>query len=403
MRNLFLKISLLINCLLINPAYSLPSLQLYIELTPDGGVLTPEPGVYGGPVEINRPITLDGQGKVTINAEGDDTVLSVRTNGAIIKGLHITGSGESFDQVDAGILVEGDDNLILDNNIDNVLFGIHLKGANGNLIKSNRIRSKPFEPSLRGEGLRMWNSHENQIVNNDIEQVRDNFITNSEANLFKGNKIRHSRIGLQLIFSHENQIIGNQISENGTGLMLLYSNDLLIENNSISHLRSFSGSAIAFKESTGVVAQFNQILHCAIGLSANAPVHPENIITLKNNRFAYNDVAMYFYGEKGGHIIHGNSFEQNLLDVQVSNTHTALHNDWKNNHWDLYQGFDRDNDGFGDTPYELYSYSDRIWRDRPMTQFFRGSPVLEAIDFAERLTTFSGPRILLRDPQPKLH
>ncbi len=27
---------------------------------------------------------------------------------------------------------------------------------------------------------------------------------------------------------------------------------------------------------------------------------------------------MYFYGEKGGHVIHGNLFEGNLLSVAVS-------------------------------------------------------------------------------------
>jgi len=378
-------------------------MQLYVELTPAGGVLRPEPGKYAGPVVINKPMTIEGQGRVTIDAEGDGTVLAIKSDDVTIRGLHLTGSGESFDKVDAAILVNGDDNIIENNRMDNVLFGIHLIGANGNTIKANQITSKDYEPSLRGEGLRLWNSYDNLIIDNKINKVRDVFITNSANNIIKNNYIKNSRIGIQLIFSPENQLIGNHITHNGTGLMLMYSNDLLIEGNHISHLRSFSGAGLAFKESNGVIAKNNKILHCAIGVSANAPVHPENILTLYNNRFAYNDVALYFYGEKGGHIIQDNRFEKNLIDVQVSSARTALHNDWKHNHWDTYEGFDRNEDDIGDTPYELYSYSDRIWRDRPMTQFFRGSPVLEAIDFAERLTSFSEPKMILRDPEPKFH
>ena len=183
---------------------------------------------------------------------------------------------------------------------------------------------------------------------------------------------------------------------------MFYSNDLLIKNNTISHLRSFSGAALAFKESNGVQVTENQILHCAVGVTANSPVHAENILTLINNRFAYNDVALYFYGEKGGHVIRGNRFEQNLTDVRVSAVSTALGNIWQENYWDRYRGFDMDNDGIGDMPHEQFIYSDRIWMDRPMTQFFRGSPVMEFIDFVERLSSFSPPQMVLRDATPRV-
>lgn len=389
--------------LVYKPAFGLPPLQLYVELTPEGGVLHPPPGRYAGPVIITKPITIEGQGKVIIDGEGAGTVLTIRASNSVIRGLHLTNSGDSFDQVDAGVLVEADHTLIENNKIDHVLFGIHLRGANENIVRGNYISSKPNEISMRGEGLRMWNGYDNVIEYNNFENVRDVFITNSSNNRFQANRISNSRVGIQLVFAHENEIIGNVINRNRTGILLFYSNDLLIKENHISHLRSFAGAALAFKESTGVVVRNNQILHCAVGVTANAPVHPENILSLYDNRFAYNDVALYFYGEKGGHIIQGNRFEQNILDVRVSAPTTALGNIWKYNHWDLYEGFDNDQDGIGDTPYEQYIYSDRIWMDRPMTQFFRGSPMMEVIDFVERLTSFSEPRMVFRDPSPKLH
>lgn len=388
---------------ILNPAQALPPLQLYVEITPENGVLQPPPGTYAGPVVITKPITIEGNGKVIVDGEGEGTVLAVKANGSVIRGLQVVNSGDSYDQVDAGILVEADHAIVENNKLDNVLFGIHLSGANDNIIRGNYITSKKNDISLRGEGLRLWNSYDNLIEFNNVEAVRDNFITNSSNNRLHYNRISNSRIGLQLVFSHENEIIANVIHQNRTGILLYNSNDLTISKNRISHLRSFAGAALAFKDSTGVMVSDNQILHCAEGVTANAPLQPENFLTLYNNRFAYNDVALYFYGEKGGHVIQDNRFEQNLLDVRVSSPTTALANVWKNNYWDLYEGFDTDLDGVGDTPYEQYIYSDRIWIDRPTTQFLRGSPMMEVIDFIERLTSFSEPRLVFRDPEPKFH
>ena len=65
--------------------------------------------------------------------------------------------------------------------------------------------------------------------------------------------------------------------------------------------------------------------------------------------------------------------------------------------------FDEDLDEVGDTPYELYVYADRIWQDVPYAQFFKGSPVLEVMDFLERLAPFTEPRLLVRDDSPSKH
>ncbi len=89
-------------------APALPPLQLYVELTPAGGTLRPEPGTYSGPVVIRKPITIEGEGEVTIDAGGEGTVLSILADGATVRGLHLTHSGTSHDSVDAGILVKAD-------------------------------------------------------------------------------------------------------------------------------------------------------------------------------------------------------------------------------------------------------------------------------------------------------
>jgi len=69
-------------------------------------------------------------------------------------------------------------------------------------------------------------------------------------------------------------------------------------------------------------------------------------------------------------------------------------------YWDDYEGFDLDNDGVGDKPYELYSYADRIWMDVPAARFLQGTPVMAVLDFLERLAPFTTPDMLVRDSSP---
>jgi nitrous oxidase accessory protein len=384
--------------------FALPSLQIFVDVTPMGGTLRPPPGVYAGPVVISRAITLDGQdGQVVIDSEGEGTVLTIRGDNVTVRGLRLTHSGDSHDQVDAGLLIEADKALVEDNVLDDVLFGIHIRQGNDNVVRRNKVSSRPYEPSLRGEGFRMWYSRGNLIEENEFYQVRDLLITNSAENRIIGNSIEKSRVGMEFVFSPDNQVHGNRISENTTGIVVLYSNGMDIRNNRLQHMRSPSGSALAIKESSQMQVEGNEIIHCAVGLTANTPTHAENILYLRNNTFAYNDVAMYFYGEKGGHIVHNNHLRDNLTHVAVSAPTSALANDWRNNLWDDYQGFDRDGDGIGDTPHDIHLYADRLWMDRPMTRFFRGSPVLEVIDLMERLAPFSEPDMILSDPTPRMN
>lgn len=378
-------------------------LQLLVDLTPAGGTLRPPPGVYVGPLVLSRPITLEGGGKVTIDAQGKGSVLVIRADGASVRGLRLTGSGASFDNLDAGVLIQADRVLVEDNVIDDVLFGVHIQQGDGNTLRRNEISSKPEVPSLRGEGVRIWYGHENLIENNHIHHTRDLLLTNASENRIVGNDLHDNRISMEFIYSPDNLISDNRISRNDTGIVAIYSDDLRIENNNISHIRNTGSSALAIKESSQVRILGNTILHNAKGLTANSPIFPENILYLEGNTFSYNDVAMYFYGEKGGHVIHDNRFLENLTTIAVSHLASARSNDWRGNQWDDYEGFDRDGDGYGDTPHRINLYADRIWMDRPVTRFFRGTPIMGTIDFMERLAPFSDPGTILTDAMPRLY
>ena len=171
---------------------------------------------------------------------------------------------------------------------------------------------------------------------------------NSTDNRIIGNSIRDGRIGMEFIFSPGNEVRDNEIVGNVTGIVVIYSDELTITGNRMLKLRQHTGFGLSIKESSHVLVENNELVHCAIGFVVNAPIHPENITQLRNNLFAYNEAAMFFYGDRGGHVIEGNRFDNNHTDVLVSSASSAVHNKWLGNIWDSYQGFDQDQDGVGD-------------------------------------------------------
>ncbi|HJW26000.1 MAG TPA: nitrous oxide reductase family maturation protein NosD [Rhodocyclaceae bacterium] len=377
-------------------------LQPWLDTALPGAVIRLLPGVYTGPAIITKPLTLEGDGKAIIDAGGKGTVLTVKANGVTLRGLVLRGSGDSHDAIDGGLMVEGRGHRIENNVIEDVLFGISLHQVTDSVVRGNRIRSRPVDSADRGDGIRIWYSTHNRIENNDIGQIRDITVSNSPRNRFVGNTVRDSRRALNFLFANRSLVEGNLFERNSTGIVALNSDGLLIRNNRILHAMDASGAGVALKETSAALVEGNDIVHCAHGIMADSPSNPLNRIVFHGNRIAHNVTGVYFYGEKGGHIAIGNRFQSNLWPVSVVGNGDPLNDTWWGNYWDDYEGFDRNGDGVGDTPHEVYAYADRIWMATPASKFFRSSPVLELLDFLERLAPFSTPDLILRDPAPRL-
>jgi nitrous oxidase accessory protein len=380
-----------------------PSLQALIDATPKGATLRLAPGVYQGPASVLAPIVIDGGHAAIIQGDGNSTVLSVQANDVTLRGLHLRGSGDSHDRVDAGLLLQGDGHRVEDNDFEDVLFGIHLKAVNYSIIRGNRVTGKPLAVGLRGDAIRMWNSHDNRVDRNEFVRARDITLTNSPRNLIVQNRFTDGRYGMHLIFSPQVRIEGNHLTHTGTGIVGLYSPELTIARNHIAHALTDGGAGIVIKESPRSVVENNQVLHCAVGLKADASLDVDGALVVRGNQFAHNIIGLFFYGEAGGHQFLDNRFESNLTTVAISAPGAGSDNVWSGNTWDEYQGFDRNKDGIGDTVHELFLFADRIWMETPMATFFRNSPALEMLDFLERLAPFSSPHKILHDPKPRMH
>jgi nitrous oxidase accessory protein len=382
--------------------HGLKPLQPLVDAAPAGSVLKVPPGRYAGPVVLSKPLVIDGGGQVTIDAGDRGTVFSLQADGAVLRDLHLTGSGASHDTDDACLDVRGHRNRLERLVIDNCLFGIDLKQSHDNVIAGSRIRSKPLALGVRGDALRLWYSHRNLIEGNLVADSRDMVAWYSHDNVYRGNTGRRSRYSIHFMFANHNLVEHNRFEDNAVGVYFMYTEGGTLRHNHISHATGASGMAVGFKEASNAVVEDNQFVYCAIGIGSDlSPFQPDSRIWIRRNRFAYNGIAMQLTSELGGNVIADNVFEGNLTHVVQAGRGKSGLNEWRGNHWDDYAGFDRNQDGRGDTPYELYAHADQIWIERPAARFFRASPVLELLDFLERLAPFTSPELTLKDDAPR--
>ena len=378
-------------------------LQLMIDETPEGETLTPPPGTYAGPVVISQPMILDGQGKVTIDAGGKGTVVLLDTDGATLRNLHLTNSGSSHNDIDSAVQVRGNFNVIKDNQFDDCLFGVDLQQSNNNIVRRNTISSKDFGLGQRGDAIRLWYSFDNKIEENEITFSRDMVVWYSANNTISGNRSSNSRYSLHFMYSRYNLVEDNHFVNNTVGIFLMYSDGVIVRNNHIAHAAGATGVGIGFKETSDLVVENNEILYCGSGMYIDvSPFQPDTTNRFSNNLIAYNGIGIRFLNDWAGNIFRQNQFVDNLTQITVGGGGTANRNVWEGNYWSDYEGFDEDNNKVGDKDYELYAYADRLWQDQPYAQFFKGSPMLEVLDFLERLAPFSEPDLLVRDQKPSM-
>lgn len=383
---------------------SVSAIQEMIDQAPEGAELVIPPGNYAGNLKIEKPIILDGQSKVTIDANGFGTVIQIFSNNVTLRNMRLMNSGEDHNAEDAGIQIRGSGNVVKDVVIENTLFGMTLEKSDNNVIRRNKISSRPRDLGLRGDALKLWYSNGNKIEDNEVVNSRDIVLWYSRNNHLTGNSSRGGRYGLHFMYAVDNLVENNRFFDNSVGISLMYSVGDVVRNNYIAKSTGATGTCVSLKEASSVTIENNDILYCANGIYLDlSPFEPGTRDIISGNRISYNDIAISFLNDWHDNVFKDNALRSNMTEVVVFGGGSAQKNEWDGNSWESYEGFDRDKDGVGDTPKRLYNYAGLVWMEVPNTRFFKDTPVLEVLDFLDRLAPFSEPRLLLEDKRPLMN
>jgi nitrous oxidase accessory protein len=391
----------------VSPGGELNSISMAVQLANEGDTISVDGGSYNEKIVLNKSIKLIGKNRPKIIGNGTGTVVRVSSPHIVIRGFHISGSGESLNSEDCGILLEDSPNSIVENNIlEDVLFGIYLKNSPGSEINKNKITGKDLDIPDRGDSIRLWYSSGTAIKGNRIHKTRDLVMWWSGDTVIEDNIVEEGRYGLHYMYSNNNIFKNNVFRANLVGGFLMYSKNIRFENNIfIQNQGIASGYGVGFKDIDLVTAVGNKFIDNRVGIYMdNTPTSYNIWNTLEDNKIAFNDIGVSLMPSIERNRIIKNNFIDNNEQVEVRGGGTLKGNQWfannEGNYWSDYKGYDNNNDGIGDFPYVAESlFEDMIDRNSVLRVFIH-SPVTQALDIASKAFPVFRPAPKLKDEYP---
>ncbi|MBW2720553.1 MAG: nitrous oxide reductase family maturation protein NosD [Deltaproteobacteria bacterium] len=365
-------------------------LQATVDSAEDGTALCLEPGSYYGPLTVTKSVEIWGPRDAVIRSSGEGTTIELETNGAALTGLTVDGSGGRFDTLDAAVHVVADDIRVEGVRVQNAAFGVLVEKANRARILNNVVQGPDEGPlGLRGDGIRLWETRDSKVWDNQVIGCRDMVVWYSSNNELLRNTVVRSRYGTHFMYSHGNRVEGNRYIDNVVGIFIMYSRNLVLHNNLLARSSGAGGMGLGIKESGNLTVTDNAFIANTKGVYMDtAPLEPDDA------------VLMHSSARRNAFL--GNQFVSNHSQLQVEGGGNALEVEWIGNSFDDYAGYDMDGDGFGDIPYELRRLSSQLESTYPQLQFFRGAITLELLDAISSLFPMVEPQTTLIDTRPAM-
>jgi nitrous oxidase accessory protein len=348
----------------------------------DGDILRLAPGLHQGAIVIDRPLTIEGNGAARIVGLAAGSVISIDAPDVIIRGLEISGSGSSHEEIDSGIklgknatraLVEG--NRLVGN-----LYGVDIHGAHDARVVGNIIEGRQdHRMNDRGNGIYVWNAPGAVAEGNDIRWGRDGIFANtSKRNLFRGNRFRDLRFAVHYMYTNDSEVSDNVSIGNHLGYALMFSKKVLVTGNASLGDRDH-GIMLNYANESRVTGN---LVRDGAGKCAFLYNASKNHIS--GNRFERCDIGIHFTAGSERNSITGNAFLGNRTQVKyVGSRWLDWSADGRGNHWSDFAAYDVDGDGIADSTYRPNDAMDHILWTQPAAKLLLGSPAVQLVRWGQ--------------------
>ena len=360
------------------------SIAAVLERAVPGDTIRLAEGTYRENIVVDVPVTLTSDGGAIIRGGYQGNVVHVTAAGTVLEGLHIAEASPRLTKDMACVLVEADDVTIRNCTVTESLHGIYVKAGNGINIVGNRVEGRlDLIEADRGNGIHLWNSSHNRIIDNEILNVRDGiYFSFADSTEIERNHIHNARYGLHYMYSNDNSFFDNLFENNVAGAALMYSEDIVFARNTFARCRGFRAYGLLLQSMSRVTAQANLILDNSRGIFMNNT--DDSLIEL--NDVVDNDLAIQLNGGCDGNRFVRNNFINNLSDLllDVSDLETKWADVNGGNYWSSHHGYDLDGDGAGDLPFPIQNVFQILETKVPEVRFYLLSPAAEVLKAAER-------------------
>ena len=301
-------------------------------------------GTWSDPYTIEN-VTIDGQNIISTLIQIEHSSVYFIIKNCILYGSVSAGNALYLAVVDNGI--------IMNNSIYDVGDGIDLINSNNNTICNNKI----YNNNKNGIIINSWvyGGDKNRIIENEIYNNNEYgiYFDGDPSYIMKDNIISNNNIsfngidGIRLFYSDYNIINSNNIfnnTEDGIQLHVSSYYNKIIGNN-------FTGNIEYGIENYGYNTEisFNTFLNNLYGIYN----HGDDTIIRKNN-FTDNDLyGLVVSGGSDNNIIFNNQFINNSVNAYDYSSSTEWDNGSLGNYWNDYSGLDGDDNGIGDSSYDV--------------------------------------------------
>ena len=360
------------------------SVQDLVNAAGSGDTVRVPSGVWTGNVVLRTRIVLLGESGSTIRGGGEGSCVTVLADSCTVEGIAIERSGNALVHEDAGILLRSDANLVRNNRLFDILFGIYLYRSDGNVIEGNTIEGRQnLDEGERGSGVHIWDSQNNRLIGNTIRHARDGFyIQNASHTWIESNEVSDLRYGLHYMYADSNTFVGNRFHDNVAGAAVMYSHGIVMRRNEFMRNRGFTSYGILFQDCHGMTADSNLIVDNVVGMFFEA----STMNRFRHNVIAQNDIALRMFQNAERNVFSENAFVDNIIPLSLvgRRTDTKWSENGRGNYWSDYDGYDLDGDGVGDVPLRIQNVFDYLEGQQPAFRLYLYSPASKALSAATK-------------------
>lgn len=194
------------------------TIQDAIDSANPGEIILVYSGNYNENIVVDKAINLIGEdeelgdgidvGKPVIDGTELGNSVLINADNVKLEGFKVQNSGNDLDNIDAGISIQSDNNMLISNEITDNEFGIYVKESSGNNISENFIFSN------EATGILLNYSNDNYLYRNEIYDNKLNgiFLDSSNDNniILFNNMSNNLDTGIHIMDeTNENNLIYN--------------------------------------------------------------------------------------------------------------------------------------------------------------------------------------------------
>jgi len=378
------------------------NIQQAIDQAADGDSLVFASGIYRvNAITIRKPLTLIGIDYPVLDGEGKGNILLVAAKHVTIQGFKIINTGKSNMDDSAAIkFFDSKHCIIRDNILDQTFFGLHFSNSSNLTIINNTIHTDAIREFEVGNGIHLWKCRNSFIGNNKVSGHRDGiyleFTTDTQV---KDNFIeKNMRYGLHFMFAHDNSYIRNTFKNNGAGVAVMYTKNVLMQENRFEQNWGSSAYGILLKD----ISDSHVIDNVFVKNTTGIYMEGSSRIEFTGNEFKENGWALKLMASCDQNTFTGNNFIQNTFDM--SSNGSVVLNTINENYWDKYEGYDLNKDQIGDVPFRPINLYSVIVEKIPAAVILWRSFMVTLLDRMEKiLPTLTPDQMIDQSPQMKAY